>query len=694
MMFQIRQIDFSKAAGGAVGRAAAAMSALRLNTIGVRLSLAFACVAATGVIAAWVAWFALSSTKHTLNDLTANRLVVMSTAVHLEQEVSTLVSELVAFGATEQAEAREPAYKALLDNAAKIEASAADLAKTAYDDRAGLSHITELTASLKTRIDDVNNAVGKRLEIAGKRRAALAAITNFVSSLRMSLQDGQSDGTGASMSLVGLVGMELSAVAVASPDQDITFYQLDFENDSDALLVLTKDHFPYLESQVNSLLEQGAGHDNVFKLFSELQTHTRQGIEAIANAQKMVADLRALLVDVVRTTNDGVATQATAANGAAARGGLIVIVLAFAGIAIAGLVGWLYVARNLIARLTHVVTTTQTVAKGDLTVEIKTHGSDEIAQMADALRVFKNNGLEMERLRQERVETEARTQEQRRKAMLNLADKCDTSVGTIAETLAASATQMQDTAGHLTGLAREAAGQSGAAASGAESASVNVQAMAAAVREMSESIREISQRVSESANIARDADLQVRQTNDTVDTLKQAAQTVGEIVGLINDIASQTNLLALNATIEAARAGEAGKGFAVVASEVKALANQTAKATDEIRQQIEQMQRITVDAVHAISSISGTIERINEISATVASAVEEQGAAIEDVARNAQAAADATGQVSENIVGVSAASDRTGEAAGQVLTAAGELAKVAENLRREVSGFLDNVRAA
>ena len=311
MKFRLPQIDFSKAFGTSSGRATAAMTALKLNTIGVRLALAFACVAGTGVIAAWVAWLTLSSTKHTLNDLTTNRLVVMSTAVHLEQEVSTLVSKLVAFGAMDKAEDREPAYKELLKNAEEIEASAGELGKTAYEDRAELGQITELTSSLKTRINDVNTAVAQRLEIANKRRAAL----------RMSLQDGQTSDTGPTMSLVGLVGMELSAVAVASPQEDITFYQLDFENDSDVLQTLAKDHFPYLISQVTSLTEQGSGEENVFKLFSALQDQTRHGVEAIASAQKMVADLRARLVSVVKKTNDGVVAQATAANGEAARGG-------------------------------------------------------------------------------------------------------------------------------------------------------------------------------------------------------------------------------------------------------------------------------------------------------------------------------------------------------------------------------------
>jgi methyl-accepting chemotaxis protein len=218
--------------------------------------------------------------------------------------------------------------------------------------------------------------------------------------------------------------------------------------------------------------------------------------------------------------------------------------------------------------------------------------------------------------------------------------------------------------------------------------------MAAAVRQLSDSIEEISLRVAESAEIAKGAVDQARETNETVDGLKRAAQHVGDIVGLIDDIANQTNLLALNATIEAARAGAAGRGFAVVAAEVKALANQTAGATQGIRRQIETMQRMTTGAVSAIDTITTTIVRINEISTTVASAVVEQGAAVQEMARNAQEAADATSQVSENISGVSAASDRTGEAAGQVFAASSGVTQFADRLKHEVSQFLDTVRAA
>ncbi|MFZ1990731.1 MAG: methyl-accepting chemotaxis protein [Alphaproteobacteria bacterium] len=416
--------------------------------------------------------------------------------------------------------------------------------------------------------------------------------------------------------------------------------------------------------------------------------------DTVSKTDLSISTLRSLIARFVDTSRADVVQMAARANGAVQGGRWFIFIVSLASVVISGLIAWLYVGRNIINRLIKLVDAMKLVADGNLAIELPTSGGDEIGAMAAALQVFKENSLEMDRLRKERGAAQQKAQEQRRKSMLELADQCDQNVLTIAQKLASAATEMQVTAENLTHLASEASGQSGAAAEGAQHTTSSVQSMAAAVRELAESIREISMRVSESADIAREAVNQARHTNETVDSLKEAAVHVGEIVGLINDIASQTNLLALNATIEAARAGEAGKGFAVVASEVKQLANQTSHATKEIRQQIDAMQQVTTGAVAAIDKITSTIERINEISTTVASAVVEQGAAIEDMARNAESAASGAIAVRDNIAGVSTASVRTGAAATQVLSSSSELAGVAEKLRGEVSEFLNAVRAA
>jgi methyl-accepting chemotaxis protein len=225
-------------------------------------------------------------------------------------------------------------------------------------------------------------------------------------------------------------------------------------------------------------------------------------------------------------------------------------------------------------------------------------------------------------------------------------------------------------------------------AAASEQAATNVQTVASAAEELSASIREIQQQMATSARIAQQAVEQVDRTDTTVTGLVQAADKIGEVVNLISDIASQTNLLALNATIEAARAGEAGKGFAVVASEVKNLANQTAKATEEIGQQIAAMQTATGDSVQAIRGIGATIKQISEVTTTVASAVEEQGAATQEISRNVQQASAGTQEVSSNITGVSQAATQTGTAAGQVLSAARELAQQGQKLNTEIEAFL------
>ncbi len=335
------------------------------------------------------------------------------------------------------------------------------------------------------------------------------------------------------------------------------------------------------------------------------------------------------------------------------------------------------------------------LAKGDLSVAIPGLGrKDEVGEMAGAVQVFKSSMIETDRLRAEQLEMEQRQSQQRKAEMCKLADAFEGAVGEIVEMVSSAATELEASAGTLTATAERAQELAVSVAAASEEASTNVESVAAASKELTSSVNEISRQVQESARMATDAVGQARVTNDRVSELSKAASHIGDVVELINTIAGQTNLLALNATIEAARAGEAGRGFAVVASEVKALAEQTAKATGEIGQQITGIQAATQESVTAIREISGTIERLSEISSTIAAAVEEQGAATQEISRNVQQAAQGTQQVSSHITDVQRGASETGSASSQVLSAAQSLSGDSNRLKLEVGKFLNTVRAA
>jgi methyl-accepting chemotaxis protein len=363
----------------------------------------------------------------------------------------------------------------------------------------------------------------------------------------------------------------------------------------------------------------------------------------------------------------------------------------FFGLVFGFMIGQFGVAKPIRA----IVALLQQLANGNYDCEV--HGTDrgdEVGDVAKTALVFKENGLAKIRMEEEQKEAEAHAAARRRQDMLTLAEKFETAVGEIVETVSSASTELEASAGTLTSTAERSQELATTVAAASEEASTNVQSVASATEELSGSVNEISRQVQESARMANEAVGQARNTTDRVSELSKAATRIGDVIELINTIAGQTNLLALNATIEAARAGEAGRGFAVVASEVKALAEQTAKATGEIGQQINGIQAATQDSVNAIKEISGTIEKLSEISSTIAAAVEEQGAATQEISRNVQQAAQGTQQVSSNVIDVQRGATETGSASSQVLSAAQTLSTDSNRLKLEVDRFLANVRAA
>jgi len=338
----------------------------------------------------------------------------------------------------------------------------------------------------------------------------------------------------------------------------------------------------------------------------------------------------------------------------------------------------------------------QELANGNFAVVLPGLGrKDEIGDVAQAVENFKVRAEAKAREEAEaKIKQDQAAAQQRKADMIKLADSFEGAVGEIIETVSSASTELEASAGTLTKTAERAQEVTSAVAAASEEASTNVQSVASATEEMASSVNEISRQVQESARMAGEAVDQARKTNDRVSELSKAAARIGDVVELINTIAGQTNLLALNATIEAARAGEAGRGFAVVASEVKALAEQTAKATGEIGQQISGIQMATQESVSAIKEISGTIERLSEISSTIAAAVEEQGAATQEISRNVQQAAQGTEQVSSDITDVQRGAGETGSVSSQVLSAAQSLSRDSNRLKLEVGRFLDTVRAA
>jgi methyl-accepting chemotaxis protein len=441
------------------------------------------------------------------------------------------------------------------------------------------------------------------------------------------------------------------------------------------------DDYKAIAAKVMELSRKEAGH------------LPREALELNKQAIKIGSEADAIMAKDIELNDKGAANDARAAE--ETYSSMLMWLAVIVGLAIlSGAAVSFYVIRDISAGIASIVEPMQALGQGDLTAEVPHQGEKtEIGQMADALQIFKE-ALIAKRAADEAAAKDAEAKIERGRRVDGITREFEQMIGEIVNNVSSASSQLESSAGTLSSTASRGQELSTTVAAASEEASTNVQSVASATEELSSSVNEISRQVQESARMASSAVDQARSTTDRVGELSKAATRIGDVIELINTIAGQTNLLALNATIEAARAGEAGRGFAVVASEVKALAEQTAKATGEIGQQINGIQAATQDSVNAIKEISGTIEKLSEISSTIAAAVEEQGAATQEISRNVQQAAQGTQQVSSNITDVQRGATETGSASSQVLAAAKTLSTDSGRLKSEVSKFLTNVRAA
>ncbi len=367
--------------------------------------------------------------------------------------------------------------------------------------------------------------------------------------------------------------------------------------------------------------------------------------------------------------------------------------LALAALLLGAVLSYFLVSRSINRPLADVVKGLDALAAGDTSVDVRVHANDEIGAVASSFVSFKESLVRSQELEAEQERQKQQAEQERKALLASMADDFDANVGGIVETVSAAASELQATAEAMSGIAENTSSQAIAVASASEEASTNVQTVASSAEEMSASIGVINDRVAEASQASKQAVSEVLRTSEQITALAQTAERIGEVISLISGIAEQTNLLALNATIESARAGEAGKGFAVVANEVKALANQTAHATGEISQQIQEIQTATGEAVASMENVNNVIENLDNISATIASGMEEQGSATQEIARSVQEAATGTQQVNENISGVTQGSQEAGSAATQVSGRATELAQQADTLKAEVARFVAQARA-
>jgi methyl-accepting chemotaxis protein len=694
---------------------------------GVRGSLfgAFSVIAGMAILISAGAGMVLGHLSSTMIDLSGRDIPRLAASLQLAAQSASLASQGPALLASRSEEGVNERARKIKETQAVTLEKLGEIIELGAD-KAVVAALTETIKNVDDNINSMVAAARERLDAAAQHERQYQALrkaqANFVAAANPAMMDAQAqinailasanlsaddaaeaartvDQLGNVVASGNLMASDMTAALSANSSAALEAIEKEFKA-TQAHVKSNLDLLPKnsatraLTDAAQKLLALGEGNAGVFKL-------RQKELDAADYGQLVLEETRKLNVGLgisVQQLVDGVQSETDASTWQTRKeiSFATTVMEALGGLTLIGsvLFVWLYVGRNILRRIRNLQRSMQLLSDGDLTSEIYRSGQhDEIASMASALQIFRESMIEAQSLGAEKDKDRAAKAERASRMEARIAE-FETTVRSALDSLQTSANAMETTAQSMSVTADQSSALVSAVASAAEETSVNVQTVSSGTEQLSSSIAEIGRQVITSAQIARKAVNEAGVTDATMQGLAENAGRISVVVDLIQTIASQTNLLALNATIEAARAGEAGRGFAVVASEVKNLASQTAKATDEIRAQIANMQQVTTSAVGAIRNIGQTIGEINEVTTAIAAAVEEQGAATREIARNIQHAAGGTSEVSSNIIGVSTASVQAGSAATEVLSASGALRREADILRSEIDAFLSNIRAA